>query len=50
MLSGPSFRLAFVFSTNLIILSGFPLTSFHLTEASLSAFVWLVYTLVRAIV
>ena len=38
MLSGPSFRSAFVFSINSLILSGFPLTSFHLAEASLSAF------------
>ena len=36
MLSGPSFRLAFVsFFINSLILSDFPLTSFHLTEASL---------------
>ena len=46
MLSGPSFRSAFVFSINLLILSGF---SFHLAEASLSAFLWL-YTLVCAVV
>ena len=45
MLSGPSFRLAFVFSINSLILSGFPLTS----EPSLSAFSWL-YTLVCAFV
>ena len=38
MLSGPFFRLAFVFSINLLIFSGFPMTSFHLAEASLSAF------------
>ena len=49
MLSGPSFRSAFVFSINSLILSGFPLTSFHLAEASLSAFSWL-YTFVRAVV
>ena len=30
MLSGPSFRLTFVFSINSLILSGVPLTSFHL--------------------
>ena len=48
MLPGPSFRSAFVFSINLLILSGFPLTSFHLAEASLSAFLWL-YTLVCAV-
>ena len=35
MLSGPSFRSAFVFNINPLILSGFPLTSFHLAEASL---------------
>ena len=35
MLSGPSFRSAFVFSINPLILSGFHLTSFHLAEASL---------------
>ena len=46
MLSGPSFRSVFVLSISLLILYGFPLTSFHLTEASLSAFLWLVYTLV----
>ena len=40
-LLGPTFRAAFVFSTNSLILSGFPLTSFHLAEASLSAFSWL---------
>ena len=45
MLSGPSFRSAFVLSINSLILSGFPLTSFHLVETSLSAFSWL-YTLV----
>ena len=49
MLLGPSFRLAFVFSINLLILSGFPLTSFHLAEVSLSAFPWL-YTLVCPVV
>ena len=38
MLSGPSFRSAFVFSINSLTLSDFPLTSFHLTEATLSAF------------
>ena len=41
MLSGPSFRSAFIFSINSLILSGFPLTSFLLAEASLSAFSWL---------
>ena len=49
MLSGPSFRSAFVFSINSLILSGFPLTFFDLAEASLSAFTWL-YTLVCAAV
>ena len=49
MLSGPSFRLAFVFIINLLILPGFPFTSFHLTEASLSVISWL-YTLVSAVV
>ena len=47
MLSGPSFRLAFVFSINSRILPGFPLTFFDLAEASISAFSWL-YTLVCA--
>ena len=45
--SGSSFRSAFVFSINSLILSRFPLTSFHLAEASLSAFPWL-YSLVCA--
>ena len=36
---------SFVFSVNSLILSGFPLTSFHLVEPSLYAFSWL-YTLV----
>ena len=49
MLSDPSFRLAFVFSLNSLILSGFPLTSFHLVETSLSAFSWL-YALVCVVV
>ena len=54
MLTGPSFWSAFVFSISSIllvslILPGFPLTSFHLAEASLSAFSWL-YTLVCAVV
>ena len=35
MLSCLSFRLVFVFSINSLILSGFPLTSFHLAEANL---------------
>ena len=41
MLPAPSFRSAFIFSINSLILSGFPLTSFHLDEASLSAFSWI---------
>ena len=49
MLSGPSFRSAFVFSINSLIFSGFPLISFRLAEASLSALLWL-YTLVCAAV
>ena len=49
MLSGSSCRSAFVFSINSLILSDFPLTSFHLTKASLSAFSWL-YILVCAVV
>ena len=36
-------------SINSLILSGFPLTSFHLAEASLSAFPWF-YTIVCAVV
>ena len=40
MLSGPSFGWAFVSRINSLILSGFPLISFHLAEASLSAFWW----------
>ena len=46
MLSGPS---AFIFVINSLKLPGFPLTSFHLAETSLSAFSWL-YTLVFAVV
>ena len=49
MLSGPSFRSAFVCSMNLLILSAFTLVPFHLVETSLSAFSWL-YTLVCAVV
>ena len=45
MLSGPSFRSDIIFNINSLILFAFPLTSFHLAEASLSAFSWL-YTLV----
>ena len=41
MLSGPSFRSTFFFSINLLILSDFTLTFFHLAETSLSAFSWL---------
>ena len=50
MLSGPSFRSAFVIIINLSILSGFPLNSFHLAKPSLSAFFWFVFNLVRAVV
>ena len=50
MLSGsPSFSSAFVFNISSLILSEFPLTSFHLAEASRSAFLWL-YTFVCAVV
>ena len=49
MSSCPSFRLAFLSSINSLILSGLPLTSFHLAEASLSAFSWL-YTLACAVI
>ena len=48
MLPGPSFRSTFVFSINSLMLPGFPLASFHLAEALLSAFLWL-YTLVCAV-
>ena len=41
MLSCQSFRSAFVFSINSLILPGLPLISFHLAEPSLSAFWWL---------
>ena len=40
---------AFIFSINSLILSGFPLTSFRLAAASLSAFSWL-YTLLACAV
>ena len=36
MLSGLSFRSAFVFGINSLIFSGFPLTSFHLAETNLA--------------
>ena len=49
MLSSTFFRSAFVSSINSVILSAFPLTSFHLGEVSPSAFSWL-YTLVCAVV
>ena len=42
-------QVGFRFSINSLILPGFPLTSFHLAEASLSAFSWL-YTLVCTVV
>ena len=46
MLPGPSFRSTFVFSISSLILSGFPLTSFHLAEASLPAFFVVLYSCV----
>ena len=49
MLPSPSYRWAFVFSINSLILCGFPATSFPLAEASLPAFLSL-YTLVCAVV
>ena len=49
MLSGSSFRLAFVLRMNSLILFAFPLTSFHLAEASLSDLSWF-YTLVFVVV
>ena len=49
MLSGPSLRSVFVFNIKPLILCGFTLTSFHVAEASVSAFSWL-YTLVCAVV
>ena len=49
MLSGPSFRSTFAVSIISLIFFGFPLTSFHLAEASLSVFL-VAYTLVCAIV
>ena len=49
MLSGPSIMSTFVFSINSLILPDFPLTSFHLDEASLFVFSWL-YTLECAVV
>ena len=48
MLSGPSFRSAYVFSINSLVMSRFPSTSFHSAEASVSAFSW-PYTLARAV-
>ena len=49
VLSGPSNRSTFVSSINSLILSDFSLTSFHLSEASLSSFSWF-YSLVCAVV
>ena len=49
MLSSPSFRSVFVFSINLLILPGFPLTFFYLAKASISAFSCF-YTLVYVVV
>ena len=43
------FQVGFRFSINSLILPSFPLTFFHLAEASLSAFSWL-YTLVFLVV
>ena len=43
------FQVGFRFSINSLIFSGFPLTFFHLAEASLSGFSWL-YTLVCLVV
>ena len=48
-LSDPSFRSALVFSINSLVSSGFSLTSFHLAEALLSAFLC-IYTLLCAVV
>ena len=48
MLSGSSFRLAFVLSISLILF-GFPLIFFHLAEASLYDLPWF-YTLVSVVV
>ena len=42
-------QVGFFLIINSLILSGFPLTSFYLVEASLSAFLWL-YTIVCAVV
>ena len=47
ILSVPFFRLAFVSSINSLILPGFPLTSFHLAEASLSTFSWIILLCVQ---
>ena len=49
MFSGPSFMLAFVFSINSLILSGFPMISLALVEALQSAFSGF-YTTVCAVV
>ena len=49
MKPGPSFRWAFRFSINSLVLRGFPLTSFNLAEASLPASSSL-YTLLCAVV
>ena len=49
MLSSPSFRSVSVFSINSLILPGFPLTSFYLAKASISAFLCF-YTLVYVVV
>ena len=41
MLSGPSFRSAFVLSINLLIFYSFPLTSFNFAEPCYLFFLWL---------
>ena len=43
MLSGPSFRSAFVLSINLLIFYSFPLTSFNFAETLLSVFFMAAY-------
>ena len=50
MLSGPSFSSAFVISMISLILSDFPLTCFHLTEASNLLFRVFSYALVCTVV
>ena len=50
MILGPSFSWAFVISMISLIFSGFPLTCFHLTEASNLLFCIFSYTIVCAVV